>query len=457
MRVVVIGAGITGLTCAAHVLEDARRLGKDISLVILEAEKRAGGHAWTVHEDGFLVEGGPNGYLDKEREPAPRELVRMLGLDARVIEARPSAKRRFVLRGGKLCRVPDGPVSLVTSRVLSPAGKLRLLAEPWAKKAPAGEESVFEFAARRIGREAAEVLVDAAVSGISAGDSRALSVASAFPIMKEMERDHGSLIRAMMARRGQKPARLVSFDGGMETLIQALCERCGPSLRTGVAVHGVARDGNEWRIGLADGTSLAADRVVLAVPARAATRLTGGLDSELARTLASFPFSGLAVVALAFRAADTGPLNGYGYLVPAFENLQTIGVLWESSVFDGRAPANHTLLRVMMGGARRPEIATLEPDDLERRARDELRRVMGITATPQRSWIRRWPHAIAQYDFGHAARLCTAREQAARHPGLDLCGSSYDGISFATAIASGARAAERTLAACGAGTPSGVA
>lgn len=456
MRIVVIGAGVTGLACAAHLLEGSRGAAGH-SILVLEGGQRAGGHAWTVHEDGFVVEGGPNGFLDKEREPEPRELVSMLGLEARVIEASAASKRRFILRRGKLRRVPDGPVSLVTSRVLSPPGKLRLLMEPWARKAPAGEESVFEFATRRIGREAAEVLVDAAVSGISAGDSRVLSVASAFPIMKEMERDHGSLIRAMMARRGQRPARLVSFDGGMDVLIGALCDRCGENLRTGAPVRGIARDGREWRIGLADGSSVAADRVVLAVPARVAARLTGALDPELARTLASFPFSGLAVVALAYRTMETGPLDGYGYLVPASENLDTIGVLWESSVFDGRAPRERVLLRVMLGGARRPELATLEPEELERRARAELERVMGIAAPPSHSWVRRWPHAIAQYDFGHASRLRAAREQAARHPGLELCGTSYDGISFGTAIASGAMAARRTLAALGSGARAGVA
>jgi oxygen-dependent protoporphyrinogen oxidase len=457
MRVVVIGAGISGLSLAAHLVERAGAARPGLSLTVLEADARTGGHAWTLREDGFLVEGGPNGFLDKERDPAPRELVRLLGLEARVIEASAASKRRFILRGGKLRRVPDGPASLLTTSVLSPAGKLRLVLEPWARRAPDGEESVFDFAARRIGREAAEVLIDAAVSGISAGDSRVLSVASAFPIMKEMERDHGSLIRAMMARRGQKPARLISFDGGMGVLVDALRERCAAVLRTGTAVREIARAGDEWRVGLADGSAVAADRVVLAVPAHAAARLVAGLDPELSRALASFTFSGLAVVALAYRAADTGPLRGYGYLVPGCENLETLGVLWESSVFEGRAPKDHALLRVMLGGARRPEMAGLDPAELERRARGELARVMGITAAPVRSWVRRWPHAIAQYRFGHAERVRAARDLAARHPGLDLCGSSYDGIAFGTSIASGAAAAGRVRAALDAAPRAGAA
>ncbi|HEX5131098.1 MAG TPA: protoporphyrinogen oxidase [Candidatus Krumholzibacteria bacterium] len=447
MRVIVVGAGISGLSLAAHLQAGAARDGCDISLTILESGARPGGHAWTTRENGFVVEGGPNGFLDRERDPEPGELVRMLGLESRVIEANPAARRRFILRGGRLRRVPDGPATLLTSDVLSPAGKIRLMLEPWARKAPAGEESVFEFAERRIGHEAAEFLVDAAISGISAGDSRALSVGSAFPIMKEMERDHGSLIRAMIARRGTKPARLISFDGGMDVLIAALRERLAANLRTGAAVRSVVRDGAEWRVVLGDGTSLTADHVALAIPAYEAARITRDLDPRLARKLDSFPFSGLAVVALAYRNADTGPLDGYGYLVPRLEKQDTLGVLWESSVFTGRAPAGHALLRIMMGGARRPEVAELDQAELERRARAELARVMHIDATPLHSWVRRWPRAIAQYDFGHAERLREVRRMAAGHRGLELCGTSYDGISFGMAIASGAGTARRMLAA----------
>ncbi len=446
MRIAIVGAGISGLTCAAHLLESAREKALDLDLTIVEAADRVGGHAWTVCEEGFLVEGGPNGFLDREREPEPRRLIRILGLDSRVIEANPAAKRRFVLRRGKPCLVPDGPASLLTTRVLSPAGKLRLMMEPWAPKAPSHDETVFEFARRRIGREAAEVLVDAAISGISAGDSRVLSVSSAFPIMKEMERDHGSLIRAMMARRGQKPARLVSFDGGMATLIDALRERCEGRLRTGVALRELSRDGDDWRLGLSDGNHVAVDRVVLALPARDAAPAVEGLDSELARTMASFRYSSLAMVALAYREADTGPLDGYGYLVPALENLETIGVLWESSVFAGRAPAGHVLLRVMIGGARRPEIARLDSNELQNRARRELKQVMGITAAPLRCWVRRWPDSIPQYDFGQALRMADVRRRVGEKPGLEICGTSYDGIAFGAAIASGAAAARRVLA-----------
>jgi len=444
MKVAVVGAGITGLTAAFRLLEGARRIGRALELATLEADDQAGGHARTVREGGFLVEAGPNGFLD--REPQTIELARTLGIESRLIEARPAARRRFVLHRGRLRRVPDSPLTLLGSDALSLPGKLRLLLEPLARAARDGiEESVHEFACRRIGREAAEVLVDAAVAGISAGDSRTLSVAAAFPLMVEMEREHGSLIRAMMARRRQRPPRLLSFDGGMETLIGALRTRLAGALRVGCRVRDLAREREGWRLRLEGGETLAADRVVLALPATRAAELLGSLDRELARILSAFPFAGLAVAGLAFRATDVGGLDGYGYLVSRGERLDTLGVLWESSVFEGRAEPGTALMRVMLGGARRPEVAALPESELLERARRELGRVMGISAAPLRTWVWRWPRAISQYDIGHAARVAAARARVALHPGLELCGTSYDGVSFTAGVSSAAEAAGRIL------------
>jgi oxygen-dependent protoporphyrinogen oxidase len=446
MRVVVVGAGISGLTAAWRLMRGAPSAG--LELEVLEAEARPGGHAWTTREHGFVVEAGPNGFLHRPDEPQVLDLVRELGLESCLIEARPAARRRFVRLGGRLHRAPDGPHTLIASRALSAAGKLRLLREPWVAPAAAeaAEETVFEFARRRVGVEVAERLVDAAVAGISAGDSRRLSVAAAFPRMVEMEREHGSLIRAMLSGRRSRP-RLMSFDRGMATLIDVLRARLGLALRTGCRVERIGREGRRWRLECQDGSVRMADRLVLAVPAARATRLLADFDPALSGTLESFPYAGLAVVALAYREADLRrALEGYGYLVARSEGLDTLGVVWESSLFEGRAPRGAVVLRAMLGGARRPELVGLADDELGARARRELAAVMKITAEPLRTWVWRWPRAIAQYEVGHLARIRQARAQAARHDGLELCGTSYDGVSFATAVASGRAAADRILA-----------
>ena len=458
MRAVVIGGGIAGLAAAYRLQSGARQAGQALEVVLLEADPRAGGHAWTTREDGFLIEAGPNAFLDRPDEPELRELCRDLGIESRRIDARPAAKRRFILRAGRLHRAPDSPPTVITTSLLSPLGKLRMMMEPWAKPAaPGADETVREFATRRIGYEAAERLVDPAVAGISAGDSDRLSVRAAFPMLPEMERSHGSLLRAMIARqRAAKAAgrslapKLVGFDGGMSTLIDALAERLGPALRTGRRVNRVVSMGNRWSVECEGGVSFDADRVLVALPALRAASVMRPADSALADALSSVPYEGLAMVALAYRAADIRrPLHGYGYLVDRREGLDTLGVVWESSLFEGRAPEGFALLRVMIGGARHPDALSRDDKALITRARAEMAGPMRVLAEPVRSWVRRWPSAIAQYEVGHLERVAEARRLAARHPGLELCGSAYDGVSFTNAVRSGLCAADRILGTLG--------
>ncbi|MCC7176930.1 MAG: protoporphyrinogen oxidase [Acidobacteria bacterium] len=438
-RIVVVGAGVTGLSLAYTLQEDARRAGAPLSLTVLEAAPRIGGHAHSTRVDGFLVEAGPNGFLN--REPQVMALIESLGLGPRLVEARPEAKRRFILRGGKLCQVPDGPATLITTPALSWRAKLRLMYEPFAPGPPAGvEETIHEFATRRIGAEAAEMLVDAAVSGISAGDSRRLSVSAQFPMMTEMERDHGSLVKAMFARRskGQGPSKLLSFDEGMGTLTGELAARLGEAVRVTAPVRSIERAGSGWRLIVNGGDTVEADHVVLTVAARGAAPMLRDLDPVLASSLEGVGYAGIAVVALGYDVSDVPrALDGYGYLVTRPEEMATLGVVWESSLFPGRAPEGKALLRVMLGGSRRPDIVGTSDAGKVDAARQELSRVMGVTAVPRHVSVFTWPGAIAQYTVGHQERRASIMDRLRLHPGLAVCGTSYDGVSFNHAVKSG--------------------
>ncbi|HEX4824372.1 MAG TPA: protoporphyrinogen oxidase [Candidatus Polarisedimenticolaceae bacterium] len=437
-RVAVVGAGITGLTLGYRLRE------RGLSPVVLESAAEVGGHVKTIVEDGFVVEGGPNGFLD--REPAVPRLVADVGLTASLVDASPESARRFILDGGKLWQVPQSPGTLLRFGAMSLAGRLRVVLEPFARRARSGqEETVFDFARRRIGREGAEVLVDTAVSGISAGDSRRLSAPAQFPLMIEMEREHGSLLRAMIARRrrGVGAPKLKSFDGGMHVLVDGLAKTLGGAIRVSAGVASLTRDGSTWRLALASGETVEADVLALACGAAPAARILRPFDPSLAAALDRIEAAPVAVSAFAFpQEAVKRPLDGYGYLVTRAAGLATLGVLWESSLFPGRAPAGTALLRVMMGGSRAPEVAALDAAAAESQALAEMRDILGLTGEPSRRW--RFPErgAIAQYTLGHVGRVGEIRALAARHPGLVLCGTSYDGVSFGAAVASAEKTAE---------------
>src|SRR5215203_2335272 len=261
-RVIVAGGGITGLAAAFTLREEAASCGLAVELTVLDGADEPGGHARTIVDDGFLIERGPNGFLDRGAETMA--LVGELQLGDRVVEANPESKRRFILNGGALRQVPESPPALVTSDAISWKGKWRLLREPWAAAPPHGQdETIFAFAERRLGREVAETFVDTAVAGISAGDSRLLSVQSQFPVLKDWEREHGSLLKAVIARQKQGAARprLLSFDQGLGTLTSRLASQLGGMVREQSWIERVEKVGARWRVHVADGSTTQADHV----------------------------------------------------------------------------------------------------------------------------------------------------------------------------------------------------
>ena len=440
-RVAVVGAGIAGLAVAHAV----RRLLPAAGVTVFEAAPRPGGNIRSERLDGYLCEWGPNGFLDSV--PETLALARDLGLTGRLQASDARARRRFIYRGGRLHLLPGGPGSFLASGLLSWPGKLRIAAEPFARPRPEGDETIHAFAARRIGREAADVLVGSMVGGVFAGDSRELSLRACFPKMWEMETEHGGLFRALFARMRERRIRkgdavgsplgtLTSFCDGTEELVRAATASLGPALRLGTRVTGLRRAAVGWRIEAEGDGGTAAEAVVLATPPSASARLVAGVDDAVAAELSLIPSAGLAVVALGYAERDLPrPLDGFGFLVPRSEGVRSLGVLWDSSICPGRAPASHALLRVMIGGARDPEAVRLDDAPLLDLVKGELRRTMGPAADPGFVRIFRHPLGIPQYVVGHLDRLGRIEERLARHPGLYLAGNGYRGVAINSCVA----------------------
>ena len=462
--VVVVGGGIAGLAVSYELQERSARVPGGLDVICLEASERPGGNIRTSREEGFLCEWGPNGFLDNV--PATLDLVRRLGMERRLLPSNVEAARRYLFRRGKLRKLPSGAASFLTSDVLSFRGKLRVLLEPIGRRPRNGsrDESVWEFASRRIGQEAARLLVDAMVGGIYAGDVRQLSIRSTFPKLWKMEVEHGSLARAMLARRrevrpnGSKsggPAgpggRLTSFIDGLRELTDNLALALGPSLKLGALVRSIADMGvRGFRVYPIEGAPVDAAVVVLACPAGCATRVVETMDPEMCRAMTGIPSASLAVVHLGFAEVDLGSRpSGFGYLVPRGEGPRILGTLWASSIFPMRAAEGKVLLTSMVGGAHDPEAPDLSDERLVDLVRSDLQATMGTTARPRYVRIFRHPRGIPQYTLGHHARLATIDRRLDAHRGLLVCGNSYRGISLNSCVEEAARIADAAIALLG--------
>jgi len=443
-KVVIVGAGIAGLAAAFEIL-DLEKRGEcpPLDLEILDGAPRAGGNIRTEIADGFVCEWGPEGFLDSV--PETIRLAERVGLGARLVRARDEADKRFIYRDGRLRLVPLSPPAFLASDILPFLPRLRVFCEPLigAKKTDA-DETVFDFASRRIGRGAATVLVDAMVSGVFAGDARRLSLKSAFPKMFDMERQYGGLVKAMLAKRREAKktgeamggpsgprGRLTSFDGGMEELIRALVKFIGEHrLRLGRKVETIRKTQTGFDISVEGGSTVAADALILAAPSNAAARILTDLSPRLAEALAQIEFASIAVLGCGYpRTRIRHPLDGFGFLIPRSENLRALGVLFSSSSFPNRAPNGHILLRTMIGGATNPGAISLSDSDLLELFNKEIAPILGIGSDP--AWLRvfRFPAGIAQYNLGHSDRLARTRAELKSIPALFLSGSSYLGIA----------------------------
>ena len=440
-RIVIVGAGISGLSLAYRL----QQLGPRLDITILEERDRPGGTVWTELRDGFQVEAGPNGFLDNK--PTTLELCRDLGLEDRLITASPEAgKNRFLFLDGRLRPLPASLFGFLTSDLLSWQGKLAFFRERFRKPRRNGaDESIAHFASRRAGREAG-LFADALVTGIFAGDPAQLSLPACLPRLAALEAEHGSILKglARSARQRRHQARakaekvssrgnqMWSLRGGLRGLIETLCAQLRQLPLLGVPVRALRKQADgTWLVAAEGQDKFSADAVILTCPAFKQAAILADLDADMADQIESIAYNRLVVVALGFRRGDVPhDLAGFGYIAPQRTGREVLGVQWCSSIFPDRAPEGVVLLRAMAGGWRRPEVAAWDDARLLECVRADLRQALAIQAVPVFHHIIRWKRAIPQYHLGHLQRVAWIKERTLRHAGLFLGGNAYHGIAL---------------------------
>ncbi len=421
--VIVVGAGIAGLTCAW----DLRQAGLDV--LVLEAAPRVGGVIRSQRRDGYLVESGPNSILPT---PEATAIIHEADLDGEVVTAPPRSPR-YVYVEGRLRKVPLS--------VLSPGGMLRAAMEPFVPRGREEEETLASFFTRRFGKQVHDRLAAPFVTGIYAGDTQQLSLNATFPRMAELEKRYRSVVVGMIrAARSGPRSKLSSFNNGMETLPLRLSKnldvRCGVSDISLDADLRVAwgREANRPKA------------LVLAVPAYVAANLTRPLSAPLADLLAGATYAPMVVVAMSLDERQLSrPLDGFGFLVPRSEKLHILGTLFSSSLFPGRAPPGRALLTSFIGGALEPEVSGWSDDRIRDTVNSELRHVLSLSADLEEVAMFRWKRAIPQYGLGHRRWAEGVSSVAAQVSGLFLTGSYFDGVSVPGSMERGRRSATQVI------------
>jgi len=462
--VAIIGAGITGLTAAFYL----KRQG--VPVTVYEAAGRVGGVIQSVRQDGFLAEFGPNTIL--ETSPKIAQLVRDAGLAARKLATDPTAEARFVVRYGRPIEMPGQPLGFFTTPLFTARAKFAVLREPFIRPRRDGvEESIGQFVVRRFNQEFLDHAIDALVAGIYAGDPHKLSLPHAFPKLKALEDNYGSMIKGQIfgARNRKKSgdvakdrAAKFSFDEGLQVLPDTLAAQLGDSLKLNTRVTKLTQTSSRWCVTTASGEAefsqviycgTAHQLAELVIEGRAGSPLSasasvadpgahGVTRSTTAFSEISYP--PVSAVVLGFRRAEVAhPSQGFGMLIPKIEGFKILGTIFSSALFPNRAPAGHVTLTSYIGGARYPELGLLPEKELIEATLADLRVLLGVKGQPVFTHTKTWPKAIPQYNVGYGKYRELLKDIEATTPNLFFAGHYRDGVSLGDSIVSGVNIAGR--------------
>lgn len=468
-RVAILGGGLSGLAAAYRLLELSRQSSQPLEISLFEAGGRLGGAVGTVQREGYLIDTGADSFLTNK--PGAVALCRRLGIEDRLIPTDSRHRGALVLFQGQPVPVPEGfqllsPTAIwpiLTTPLLSPWGKLRLMSEWFIPRASVRQdESLADFVRRRLGREALEHLVQPLVGGIYTSDPEKLSLEATLPRFLDMEQQQGGLLRATLCSATRSPAEdrtssgaryglFAGLKGGMQDLVEALTAAISPHCKICLnsPVQQIQSTDQGWSVTVQGDQVDASNRfetLLITLPAFAAAKLLPPSQGELAGLLNSINYASSAIIVTGHALSQIRhPLNAFGLVIPEREHRKILATSFSSRKFPERAPQGRVQLRTFLGGALHPEVLENSDEELVEIVQQELRETLGVTGQPDFALVVRYPRAMPQYELGHLGRVSRIEALTQTLPHLELTGTAYRGVGVPDAIEQAEKAAERLL------------
>lgn len=437
--VVVVGAGLTGLTLAFY-LEKA---GKKVALV--EKSDRVGGAIQTLHEGDFVYEMGPNtGVIGTE---GIVQLFDDLKGHCELITPDPVAKERWILKNGRWVALPSGFLSAIGTPLFTLKDKFRILGEPWRKKGTDPDETLAQLVKRRMGKSFLDYAVDPFISGIYAGDPTKLITRFALPKLYNLEHNYGSFIKGTIQKRKEPKTELqkrvsrevFSVKGGLQNLIAALENNiskeavfCGSEhIKVSQKDAGFmtvlnTKDGGQ--------VSIESDKVVTTFGGEGIMDILPMLPHNLLKPVADTTYAKVVQVVVGYKHWNGKNINAFGGLVPSAENKDILGILFPGTLFGGRCPQQGALLSVFVGGMKKPQMITKTDEEIQKMVLKEIELTLQCTQKPDLIKVFRYPKAIPQYDISTKERYAAIAAIEKEYKGLHLAGNIQGGIGMADRV-----------------------
>lgn len=446
--IVVIGAGITGLTTALHLKE------KQKDFIVLEKRNRVGGVIQTKTDDNFIWEEGPNSALISNKEVV-QLFDKLKGICEPEI-ADEKVKKRYVLKNGKWHALPSGPGSAASTPLFTTGDKFRVLGEPFRSPGTNPEETLAQTVKRRLGKSFLDYAIDPFILGVYAGDPDKLITKYALPKLYNLEQNYGSFIRGSMKKKKEPKTEdekratreIFSVKGGLTNFTESIFTKVGSdkfmlgftNVKIAITEESKYKITGNYK---EEDFEIIANKVITTTGAHELKNLLAFVEESDIKALSSLPYAKVVEVALGFKNWTGMKLDAFGGLIPHKEKRDVLGVMFMSALLKGRAPENGALFSIFCGGIRRPEIVEMSDNEIISMIERETISLMNIPDfNPDLLHITRHKTAIPQYGLESKARFETIDKLQKQHKGLVIGGNLRDGIGMADRIAQASKLVE---------------
>lgn len=430
-NIAILGAGLRGL----YIAFELEKLGHQCT--VFESSQHIGGAlVSTRHDSGFLTEDGAHTLLINS-EKVDNLIQEIEALRNEIVQADSQKLNRFILRNNQLNPLQPNPLALLKTPLLSIKAKYQLFSEIFRKQQPIDSDlSLYDFFKEHFGAECSDYLLDPFIAGTYAGDPKTLSAKHTFPKLVKASESNGSIIRSLLSNKNKFKNKIISFKEGLVQLPIALSQSLKQAPITETKLIEVAHNKEGWNIQFQIENELPKSQLFDAVYSTIPAHKNHSLPlSELAKNdlpnFGTLEHPPVCVLSLGFRSKQLKmPLSGFGYLIPSKEKEDYLGVLFTSSIFKNRAPENHTLITVFIGGSRNPRMASLSESDMISKLYPKIQSCLQIKGDPVFSYTRHWEYSIPQYSMDHDRIIDQIQNFENRNPNFFLSGNYRNGIAL---------------------------
>lgn len=453
-KVAIIGGGITGLTAAFYMQKMADEHKLPLDIILIESSLRLGGKIQTLRKDGFIIERGPESFVDYSN--SVRNLARDLNIEDQMVCN--NEGKTFVAVGNELYPIPTnfmfgGPLEVstfITSGIISLTGKIRAAGDLLLPKSTEDDEPIGDFFRRRFGKEVVENLVEPLLAGTFAGDIDHLSLQAMFPQFSNLEKQHRSLLLGMRKEKSsskQKVGTYQTFQNGLETLIETIESKLvTKNVLKGVKVEKIEKEEKQLKITLSNMSPIKCDSVILTTPFNATKEILSNV--HLMNEMPNMNYATIATVTMAFKKNQqkTDKHNAMTFFVSRNSDYAITTCTWCNHKWNNVVPDGYDLFRVYIGRVGDEAIVELSDTAIENTVLNDLKKSIGIVGSPEFTVVSRWKQAMPQYTVGHEMRMDQVKNSLyEQFPNIRLVGSSYEGISIPDCVSQGKNVATEML------------